>query len=250
MENSVVSDLGRYRKIYVRLWRHPGFAGLVDGEKVLALYVLTGTQTNRLGLYAFSIATAAEELGTLPQTIKKRLAKVCVTFGWSFDPTARVVYIPSWWRWNPPENINVLKGSLKDLNEIPPCSLVDAFAQNIVPLSETLHETFVEGLRQRLTKPSRNQDPDLNQKEKQKYALRANGSEGRTTKSGDDAHSPPIGRLIEIARETLKLTNPNGQMDELVDAFGSVSRQEKIPYKKADAVGALNVALAERRNKV
>jgi hypothetical protein len=39
-------------------------------------------------------------------------------------------------------------------------------------------------------------------------------------------------------------------MDELVDAFGSVSRQEKIPYKKADAVGALNIALAERRNKV
>ena len=56
-----MSDVGRYRKVYARLWRHPGFANLNEGEKVLALYLLTGPQTNRLGLYCLSVATAAED---------------------------------------------------------------------------------------------------------------------------------------------------------------------------------------------
>lgn len=113
-----MSDLGRYRKLFTRLWRHPGFVALTEGERNLALYLLTGPQTNRLGLYVLSLATAAEELGTTPETLKKRLDKVCLTFGWMFDAKARVTYIPSWWRWNPPENANVMKGSLKELNEI------------------------------------------------------------------------------------------------------------------------------------
>jgi hypothetical protein len=135
-----MSDLGRYRKLYVRLWRHPCFVGLTDAEKVVAIYVLTGPQSNRLGLYVLSIATAAEDLGTVPETLKKRLLTVCQTLGWLFDARARVVYIPTFFNWNPPENANVMKGSLKDLNEIPPCGLIDAFAANIETLPETLRQ--------------------------------------------------------------------------------------------------------------
>jgi len=38
---------------------------------VLAFYLLTGPQTNRLGLYVFSIATAAEDLGTVSGSFTK-----------------------------------------------------------------------------------------------------------------------------------------------------------------------------------
>ena len=93
------NDLGRYRKLYIRLWRHPGFRALTDGEKVLALYLLCGPQTNRLGIYNLSIATAAEDLETLPQTLSKRLATVCQTFNWPFDKGSRVIWIPSWFKW-------------------------------------------------------------------------------------------------------------------------------------------------------
>lgn len=72
-----------------------------------------------------SIATAAEDLKSQPETLKRRLLNVCVTFGWQYDADARVIYIPSWWRWNPRENENVLKGNLKDLNDIPSRGLVD-----------------------------------------------------------------------------------------------------------------------------
>ena len=76
-----------------------------------------------------------------------------------------MIYIPSWWRWNPPENVNVLKGNLKDLNDIPPCGLVDAFAHNIGPLPETFHQTFLDGLRKHLPnhRVIRSSIRDLNQ---------------------------------------------------------------------------------------
>lgn len=103
-----MSQVGRYRKVFVRMWRHPAFICLSDAEKALALYLLTGPQTNRLGLYCLSIATAAEDLRTLPGTLKKRLIKVCEAFGWVFDSRSRVFYIPSWFKWNPAERCEML----------------------------------------------------------------------------------------------------------------------------------------------
>ena len=233
-----MSEQGRYRKLYPRLWRHPGFVALNDGEKNLALYVLTGPQTNRLGLYMLSLATAAEDLGTTPETLKKRLANVCVTFGWAFDAVARVMYIGSWWRWNPPENANVMKGSLKDLNEIPPCGLVDAFARNYETLPETLHETFLEGLRQRLPKPSRNQEQyqgtESGKQDREPSALRAVAEK--------DNIRGPSARHLAIAREVISEAPRNATTDYLIDALQSQYRQHKIEINRGAAVAALNAA--------
>ena len=249
-----MSDIGRYRKLYARLWRHPGFTSLTDGEKVLAFYLLTGPQTNRLGIYVFSIATAAENLGTVPQTLTKRLERVSVTFGWLFDKKARVVYIPSWFKWNPPENLNVVKGSLKDLNEIPPCAFVDAFARNIETLHETVRPTFIEGLRQRLPKGMATQDQYQEQEQKQEQKPTTNGNGAALFKSarlsseknGKDSSDE---KLIEAARQTLRFTNPHEPIDELVDAFRIVSQTMKgcPEFTKTEAVQALNVALSEYR---
>jgi hypothetical protein len=128
-----------------------------------------------------SVATAAEDLEALPQTLSKRLVTVCQTFGWTFDKGSRVIWIPSWFKWNPPENENVMKGSLKDLNEIPPCGLLDAFSRNLGTLPETLRETFIEGLRQRLPNGIRNQDQDQDQKQDQEQ--KPSASRGSTSHS-------------------------------------------------------------------
>ena len=162
-----MSDVGRYRKLFARLWLHPGFLALTDGEKILVVYLLTGPQSNRLGLYVLSIATAAEALGTVPRTITKRLKTVCETFGWMFDDVARVLFIPSWFKWNPPENANVVKGNLKDLNEIPSCRLLDLFAANGGTIPETLRPTFLEGLPQRFRQPCPNQEQEQEQYQEQ-----------------------------------------------------------------------------------
>jgi hypothetical protein len=172
------------------------------------------------------------------------LADVSGTFGWHFDADARVFYIPSWWRWNPPENENVLKGNLKDLNEIPPCALVEAFARNLETLPPTFHQTFVECCRIRMAKPSPNQeqkhyqDPEHEQEREHGRAPRAAAPNG-------NGHTDV---LIGIARETMKVTSEDASMDELSDHFRYLARN-KVPFKftKAEELNAINIVLSERR---
>ena len=68
--------VGRYRKVYPRIWRHPGFQGLTKSGRELALYLLTGPQSSRIGLFYFSVATAAEDLNVGVETLRKGLRDV------------------------------------------------------------------------------------------------------------------------------------------------------------------------------
>src|SRR5262249_53723706 len=142
---------------------------------------------------------------------------IAETFGWLFDANAGVFYIPSWWKWNVPQNNNVLKGNLKDLNEIPPSGLVEAFARNIETLPETFHQMFLEGIRLRLVQPSRTQDqyPDqIHNQEPQRRAPR--GSEKQKLR----AVPSPDDRLVEVARRTLREYGDQGKdLDTLLDHF-------------------------------
>ena len=224
---------GRYRKVFPRLWGHPGFLQLTRSAREICLYVLSGPQSNAIGLFNFSPATAAEDLGVGAETFRKGLAEVCVTFGWQFDNDQRVFYIPSWWRWNQPTNPNILIGNLKALSEIRPSALVDAFAQNLQTLPETFHETFIECCRQRLPKPPRTQDQYRSieqKKEKEQERERKSGSDGK--------------RFLSIARQVLEVTNPAADLDHLVDTFFSLKPNA---CTKAEAREAINTALSERR---
>jgi len=64
----------RYRRAYPRLFRHPAFKKLPPLGQRLTLYILFGPQSNRIGLFYFSINTAAEDLDTTPESLKGKLA--------------------------------------------------------------------------------------------------------------------------------------------------------------------------------
>jgi hypothetical protein len=246
MSDSPSYTVGRYRKLYPRIWRHPGFRALNKSGRELALYLLTGPQTSRIGLFHFSIATAAEDLNVGVETLRERVRDVCVTFGWHFDADARVFYIPSWWRWNPPENENVLKGNLKDLHEIPSCALVDAFARNLETLPETLHQTFMEGCRLRLPErsPIQEQEQDQKQKKKQEHSALMRGA----LKKNDPFLAND--RYLQLAREVLRTTNPSSEIEHLLDAFHWLFNNSNGKGEQCDrhqALTAINAALVERR---
>lgn len=170
------------------------------------------------------------------ETIRKGLADVAVTFGWGFDAEAKVFYIPSWWRWNQPQNPNVLKGNLKVLSEIPPSALVDAFTRNIGTLDETLHATFVEGIRIRMARrlPVQEQEHLSGAFQEHERALRAENAGG----DGSASH-------LLVARQVLQLTNPDAPIEHLLDTFFSLKPKA---CTKAEATKALNVARSEMRN--
>ncbi len=132
----------KYRKFDPRTWSDEKFVALSSDEKLVAIYCFTSRQTNRIGLFVFSPALAAEELGTLPPTFLKRFENVRQTFNWGWDERLRVLYLPSWWKFNQPENPNVLKSCLTDLEDLPQTPLLAEFSSNLRYLSETLHHTF------------------------------------------------------------------------------------------------------------
>ncbi len=267
-----MSYLGRYRRAYPRLFRHPGFKQLPPLGQRLTVYVLFGPQSNRIGLFYFSLQTAAEDLGTTNESLRKAWPDVASTFGWGFDASNHVLFIPSWWRWNHPENENVLRGNLKDLNDVPRCELMERFVTNTGDLDPRFHGTFIEGCTKRLPKgpPDQYQYQDQKQKQVAARAARVTAlarpaektAEKRSREDGTqtphplrettdpEQHSREEGReakLHAVATETLKVVSPHLPLDELVEAFFHIARQARVTAGASEARHALNVALSERR---
>ena len=137
----------KYRKIDPRIWRDEKFSRLTPEEKLVAVYCLTA-QVNRCGIFVFSPAMAAEELGMLPLTFGERFGNVVSALRWKWDERTRVLYFPTWWRYNPPENSNVMFGNLKDLSDLPSSPLLSEFCVNTRYLPENIRETLPQTLPQ------------------------------------------------------------------------------------------------------
>lgn len=136
-------DRRRYRKIFIRLWKNPEFRRLPEGEKLLTLYLLSGPQTNRIGIYQVSFALAMEDLDWKLPTLKHRLGKSCQAFRWSFDAHSNVIWIPSWWDFNSPtENPKNMQGALSDVYELPSTPLIYQFAKHLTFVPKALHGLF------------------------------------------------------------------------------------------------------------
>lgn len=134
-----------YRKVYKRLWSDPAFIAMTDSERNMALYILTGSQTNRIGLFKFSIPLAAEDLKRPLNTVRRVFGNVVKAFGWEYDTAGRVLWIPSWWKYNPPPKQSTnIKGYLADLSDLPRTGLTAKFRSNLGDVPAALHAYFAE----------------------------------------------------------------------------------------------------------
>lgn len=168
--------MSRYRKVDPRYWIDERVRALNESEKLIGLYCITA-QSNRIGLFNFSPARAAEDLGMAFQTFAKGFKKVCRSLRFAFDKAARVLYVPTWWKYNPPENPNVLKSCLADLDDLPETPLVATFFDNLKYLPASQHQTFREGYAKRMAEPlphqEQEQEQDQEQEQKQDLDARA-----------------------------------------------------------------------------
>lgn len=147
------SPQSRWRRVYAKIWNEPRFRGISKAGRELALYLLAGPQTNRIGYFVFSPALAAETLGDGTESVVETLRAVCAAFGWQFDPQARVLWMPDWWANNPLEHSNHLIGNLKDLVELPESVLFGAFARNLADLQPSVHQAFRDAIAKATGKP-------------------------------------------------------------------------------------------------
>jgi hypothetical protein len=133
-------DQRRYRKIFVRVWSNRAFQALTREQQVVTLYLLTGPQTNRIGIYRLSLGSAGEDLGMSADAVLEHITAICRAFGWQFDSLNRVFWIPSWWSYNQPtENDKNFRGALSDLSEVPDSRLIVLFLQSRQYVPACLH---------------------------------------------------------------------------------------------------------------
>lgn len=151
-----------YRKISPHIWNDEKFRQLSAEQQRLAIYALTA-QANRIGLFLFSPGRAAEDLHLAPKAVNAWLLAVWKRLGWSWDARVRLLFIPSWWKYNAPEAWNNMIGNLKDLAALPRSPLLDQFANHSRYLPETMKSQFVQVLAHALGKGSPHPSPTLDQ---------------------------------------------------------------------------------------
>lgn len=220
----------KYRKIDPRIWSDEDFVRMGHLEKLIVIYCLTSNQTNRIGIFRFSMAMAAEDLDTLPLTFQEGFGKVCQTLNWEYDSASRTLYIPNWWRYNEPDNANWMVSCLDDLHDVPRSYLLDKFKRNIsflsrkcnVPVFEERFGNVTGNLPDTLpqTLPP-NPPPNLKLKLKQEL------------KQNNTPYSPPEGDgdslVPEEPEETQKPKKPRKQR---------ATSDEPLPFESVDFMAA------------
>jgi hypothetical protein len=124
----------KYRKIDPRFWDDEKVMALDTANTLIAAYCFSNKETNRVGLYPFSVGLASE-LTKIPRAdFVRRFVSVRNKLGWPFDLATRVLYLPTWWKYNPPENPSHFVGCLSDLHDLPSCHLLGDFLKNDIYL--------------------------------------------------------------------------------------------------------------------
>lgn len=131
----------KYKKIDPRMWKDDRFRSLGDVEKLIAIYALTA-QSNRIGFFNFSTALAAEDLGMVHERFLEGFDRVVSSLKWAWDRSKRVLFLPTWWKYNHPDGINVLIGNMSDMHDLPENDFTQQFKDNLEYLSKPLHSMF------------------------------------------------------------------------------------------------------------
>ena len=158
--------MSRFRKVDPRFWKDEKIIPLPPVEKLIVLYLFTG-QSNRIGLFSFSPGEAAEDLSLSPETFREGFGNVCQRLNFGWDETFRVLYLPTWWKYNVPENTNNVIGNLKDLDDVPNSPLIEWFINNLQYLPEPLQETFTQTLAKRYPQGYPKRSPSQEQEQEQ-----------------------------------------------------------------------------------
>jgi hypothetical protein len=185
----------KYKKIDPRMWDDEKFRSLTNEEKLIAIYIITA-QSNRIGLFVFSVGQALEDLGMVPETFLEGFGKVCQRLKWVWNSASRTVYLPTWWKYNPPEGPNIIKGCLNDLHDLPQTPLLAMFCENENYLFGSVRQTFREGIRKAY--------PLLRHEHEHEHNLNTppNPQRGKEKKHQHD--KPKRRRVHETADELLK----------------------------------------------
>lgn len=148
--------MARYRKWDLRAWNDQKFRELsampCTGQTVWMVLVLGPHTTNVPGLFEASEITICDRFGWDIEPFRKGFRECSVKGMAKADWDARLVFLPNAWKYNSPENPNVLKSWGSIFDELPECALkmeaYQTFKSFVKGLKKGFAEAFVESFRE------------------------------------------------------------------------------------------------------
>lgn len=145
-------DLGRYRKVYVRMWADDRFLALSSAPpnaQSLWLYLLTGPHLGPVpGLFCAGEAALAERLGWPLRAFRRCWAELENAGMAKADWRRQVVWLPRAVIYNSPESPNVVVSWRTALAEIPECALKDEAETELIGYLDSLPPAFAKAFRE------------------------------------------------------------------------------------------------------
>lgn len=119
--------MAEYGRLYKKFWNSR--RSTPDEAKLLFCYLIANEHANIVGLYRLPLAYVAEDLDwTIPKIERAMEALGHLV---EYDKVSRVIFIPSWFSFNPLASSNHIKRANAELEELPDTYLYQQFYENL-----------------------------------------------------------------------------------------------------------------------
>lgn len=181
-------DLGRYSKVYRRVWRDEKFRSLSDRGKLLFLRFMTAPELGSIpGLVIGTDVHFARTLGwdtkAFGEAFGEAFAKGMVKADWE----SGLVWLPRATRYNRPESPNVVRGWRREWPEIPECELKRQAFRALKAFAEGFGKAFAEAFAEAFRDPSPNQEQEQEQEQDLYPGVHQEPTETHRTATAGDA---------------------------------------------------------------
>jgi hypothetical protein len=140
--------MGRYVNIHRKIWNKEKFRSSSDDCKFVFFHVLTTPFGSQFGLFKASPVVLAEEAEWDLERYSKAFTEGFTKGFLKYDEKHKLIFIPNWLRYNPPNNPNVLRGWGSSFSEISDCDLkseaYNTLKQFVSSRTKAFQEAFQE----------------------------------------------------------------------------------------------------------
>ncbi len=145
--------MSRYRVVYCLIWNDDKFPFVSDDCQLVTFHILTTPYSSPFGCYKASMEALASEKRWDIAKYRKAFKEGSRAGFYEYDEKHQMVFIPSFLKYNPPNNPNVLKSWGKVFNELPNSKLKNKCLKALTDLVEGFGEAFTKAFQEGFEKP-------------------------------------------------------------------------------------------------
>lgn len=139
--------------LYREIWDDPKIYSMSESGQLVYVYLISCPLGNGLGCFKAGMAALEEDFRAGAKPFRKGLAEVFEHGLANYDPTVRVMFVPSYLFRNPPSNPNGIKALSKEYVRIPDCQLKLECFRLVEKFVGTKGEGFQEAFRELFEEP-------------------------------------------------------------------------------------------------